>query len=84
MKFTTKISVVRHDWVRYSVLCPRGSGYCEDSGQVQKLIKEYFIGNYRFWTSVLAEEDVPIHVAIESAIYGYYSGVWKSKFEGYI
>lgn len=79
---STHISVERYTWTQYSRDCPRGSGYCEDQGQYQLLVKRWKFKGFTIWKKVLDREEVPSHVWISAGALGYTD--WRSKFAEYI
>lgn len=78
------VEVRRRDWVVHD--CRRGtgpsSGYCEDQGTKQQLVKRWRLFGRVIWTRVLDEEDVPMFAVIEIGCLG--STNWRSKFAKYI
>lgn len=78
---TSEIRVERYDWTRYSKQCPRGSGYCEDQGSYQLLVKRWKCWGITIWKRVLDREDIPMHVLVELGSIGTCS--WTSKFQPY-
>jgi hypothetical protein len=52
-----------------------------DSGK-QYLVKQYYIGRWCIWSTVLAEEEIPDWVLIQLGALGYTT--WESKFADYI
>lgn len=81
---TTEFKVLRRKWTTYSRQCPRGSGYCADSGEYQLLMKYWKWRGHTLWKRIVDREEVPSHVWISMAVYGYYTGEWKSKFAKYM
>jgi len=80
--FDTKLHVERRDWINYSHRNPRGSGYCEDQGSRQYLVKRYYIFGWLIWSSDVDSEDIPLALAIHQDIFG--DCEFKSKFSEHI
>lgn len=78
----TKLKVERRDWTNYSHRNPRGSGYCEDQGVRQYLVKEYYLCGKLIWSKDIDVEDVPLALAIHQDIFG--DCEFKSKFAEFI
>ena len=74
--------VERRDWISYSPRNPRGSGYCEDQGVRQYLVKRYFLLGRLIWSRDVDVEDVPLTFAIHQDIFG--GCEFKSKFAEHI
>lgn len=81
---SVSVEVRRLDWVVHDLRRGTGprSGYCEDQGTKQQLVKRWRLFGRVIWTRVLDEEDVPMFAVIERGCLG--STNWRSKFAEYI
>ncbi len=81
---SVSVAVRRRDWVVYNWRKGTGkySGYCEDKGTKQQLVKQWRLFGRVIWTRVLDEEDVPTFAVIECSCLG--STNWRSKFAEYM
>lgn len=75
-------TVERRDWTLYSPKTPRGSGYCEDQGVRQYLVKRYYLFGRLIWKRDVDVENVPLNAAIHYDIFG--DCEWRSKFSEYM
>lgn len=73
--FKTKLHVTRH----VITINEDQYGGCEDQWQEQRLVKEYFIFDFKVWSRVLDTERIPSYVWIGLATLGESYG-WQSKF----
>ncbi len=80
--FQSKIVVKRHNWVRYSRRILPNSGYCEDQGTTQFLVKEYKLFGRTIFKVTLDSEEVPAWALIEQSCFG--GTEWTSKFYNYM
>lgn len=79
---TTTIKVERRSRTRYSRRFPRGSGYCEEQGEEQALVKRWKWRGITIWRRVLDREAVPNWASIQMGALGFTT--WRSKFAEYI
>ena len=79
---TSDIVERRVDRTTYSAENPKSSGYCEDQGTTQYLMKRFKFLGVVFWQYTLDKEDVPAFAVLEKSFFG--STSWKSKFYEYI
>ena len=82
--FTVETKVARRRLVRYSPQNPRGSGYCEEEVDEQRLLKVVKFRGYTVMKLCVDTEVIPSHVVIAAGALGYDSSGWKSKFAKYM
>ena len=80
---TTEKIVLQQNWSTYSRQCPRGSGYCKDTGVRYILFRRWRLWGWNFWDQELDREKLPSYVWITRETLGSSVG-WESKFKEYI
>lgn len=79
--YSTEYEVQRWCYTHYSKENPRDSGYCEDQGARNILVKRWKMLGITIWKWIVDREEIPAFVLAKENSYGSYSGSWKSKFE---